>query len=324
MTGTTVSASGTSALEQEVAAAGGPPQEAPGGVVVGYDGSPSAAPALVWAAAEAQRRGAPLTVLHAVDGFGASAGMLAAAPELATGAADLARRVALDGVARARATARGVQTLPRTRLGDAATALVEASRSADLVVVGNRGRGALAGAVMGSVAFTVSAHAHCPVVVVRGDGERSPGPGHRVVVGVDGSPGAAAALAFAAGAAARSGAPLRVVSAWTPPEALATSTAFGVAVDAGLTDMSRRAAEDVVEEAVAQVRLAFGDLVVEQTVAQEPARLALTRGSAEAGLVVVGARGHGCVAGLFLGSVSHGAIHAARCPVAVVRARPAS
>jgi len=326
MAETTVSASGSAGPagsarteERTGGVASGPPEVARG-VAVGYDGSPSAAPALTWAAAEAERRGTVLTVLHAMDGFGASAGMCAAAPELPAEAGVLARQIARDGVARARAGGHEVPVRAVTRLCDAATALVEASRTADLVVVGNRGRGALAGALLGSVAFTVSAQAHCPVVVVRGDGLRRPDPDHPVVVGVDGSPGAAAALRFAARLADRSGAVLRVVSAWTPPEALATSVAYGAALDAGLADESRRCAERDAAEAVARVREELPDLVVDQRVAQEPARLALARGSEAAGLVVVGARGHGCVAGLFLGSVSHGVIHAARCPVAVVRA----
>jgi len=289
------------------------------GVVVGYDGSSSAAPALVWAAAEAARRGVGLTTLYAADA-GASAGMLAAAPDLVTGAEALAHEVAADGAATARRSRDDVPVTAATRLADAATALVEASRTAELVVVGNRGRGALAGAVLGSVAFTVTAHAHCPVVVVRGDGEGSPDAQHPVVVGVDGSAGSAAALRFAAGVADRSGATLRVVSAWTPPEVLATSISYGAALDPGLVDGVRRAAEQDVEEAVAQVRADLPGLAVERSVVQDPARRALVQASAEAGLLVVGARGHGSVSGLFLGSVSHAAIHGAPCPVAVVRA----
>jgi nucleotide-binding universal stress UspA family protein len=51
--------------------------------------------------------------------------------------------------------------------GSAATTLVDASRRADLVVVGTRGHGELAGLLIGSVSQYCAAHAHCPVVVIR-------------------------------------------------------------------------------------------------------------------------------------------------------------
>ena len=54
--------------------------------------------------------------------------------------------------------------------GDAADALIAAAEGADLLVVGNRGRGAFAQALFGSTSARVSDKAHCPVVVVhRGD-----------------------------------------------------------------------------------------------------------------------------------------------------------
>jgi len=51
--------------------------------------------------------------------------------------------------------------------GSAAAVLLEASRDADLLVVGNRGRGALAEVLLGSVSEHCVRHGLCPVVVVR-------------------------------------------------------------------------------------------------------------------------------------------------------------
>ena len=66
----------------------------------------------------------------------------------------------LPGCDRARVQAQVIR-------GSAAAVLLEASRDADLLVVGNRGRGAFAELLLGSVSEHCVRHAPCPVVVVR-------------------------------------------------------------------------------------------------------------------------------------------------------------
>lgn len=288
-------------------------------VVVAYDGSSSSATALGWAAKEAGALGASLRVLFAADLEGADVG---GAALLARAVLEAGERVADEGAA----WTRGIEGAPArdlveidVRSGRPVRALVAASRDADVLVVGNRGRGTIAGALLGSVAYSVTAQAACPVVVVRGDPEHRPGPGHPVVLGVDGSEGAAPATAFAAGVAARAGAPLVVLAAWTPPDVVNTGGAHGASYVADLTtraeDAARRSADDV----LAWVREAHPDLAGEVQVVRERPAQALVAASSGAGLVVVGARGRGSVGGLFLGSVSHATVHGAACPVAVVR-----
>lgn len=287
-------------------------------VVVGYDGSPGALQALEWAALEAQQRTARLRVLHAVDVRGG----IARTPALRARYAQMVgSRRAEEGAARA-ATLGGTpddgdRADPEVRLGSPTGALLTASSRADLVVVGSRGRGSMAAAVLGSVAFAVTAGAQCPVVVVRGDAGLRPGAHRPVVVGVDGSPAAVPAVVFAAEAAARSRARLVVLSAWSPLEG--TDAAPG---DAGVTAHLREAARVAGAEAAAAAREVEPGLEIEVWPVRGPADDALVASSSQAGLLVVGARGRGAVRGLLLGSVSHATVHRASCPVAVVRALP--
>ena len=101
-------------------------------------------------------------------------------------------------------------------IGAPIEALGSEARRAQLLVLGDRGLGGLAGLLLGSVAVGLAAHGACPVVIVRGErggagNEESP-----VVVGIDDSSISEAALAFAFDAAAARGVGLLVVHAWSP------------------------------------------------------------------------------------------------------------
>jgi nucleotide-binding universal stress UspA family protein len=61
----------------------------------------------------------------------------------------------------------GVEVRPTALNGTPEFALIEASRDADLAVVGSRGRGGFSGLVLGSTSLDLTSHAHCPVAVVR-------------------------------------------------------------------------------------------------------------------------------------------------------------
>jgi nucleotide-binding universal stress UspA family protein len=205
------------------------------------------------------------------------------------------------------------------RLGSAAGALIEASASAALVVVGTRGYGEVAGDLLGSVAFAVSSHSRCPSVVVRGDA-RPPGPDRRVVVGVDGSSTADLALEEALNVARSTGAPLHLVSAWEVRVQRTWEYEYWSMLDAprAPTDSARNAAEGVVERARGRVLERFPGANVTTEVIEGTAWRAISSATDGAGLVVVGARGLGGFRSMLLGSVSRGVVHSAHCPVLVV------
>lgn len=292
-----------------------------GSVVVGYDGSAHGAAAVDWAAREAGRRGVDLHVVYAADYAGVvpPAGAATWLPDVAI---EAAQEVTKEGADRARQAVDGLQVSTQTVIGSVAGCLVEAAREAALLVVGTRGHGELAGALLGSVAFSVSAHAPCPVIVVRGDSTTRPGPERPVLVGVDGSPAAEAALTFAADTAQALNAPLVIAAVWQVDASQTWEAAYwtSVAPDRTPAEAARSAAQEVVEQAARTAQQHRPGLATRTEVLSGPVGRALADHAAGAGLLVVGARGRGGFTGLLLGSVSRAVIHRASSPVAVVRA----
>jgi len=142
-----------------------------------------------------------------------------------------------------------------------------------------------------------------------------------IVVGVDGSPGARAALGYALAAAASRGAELQVV-AGCAPQLYWTAGAPVVVPDVpAMREATLELALEAVESAGRSVA-GVADVPVEVCVTVEPPAVELVRRSSGADLVVVGTRGHGTVLSAFLGSVAlHVTTHAA-CPVVVVHPAP--
>ena len=173
-------------------------------IAVGFDGSVPAAAALDWAALEARRTGATLRVISVVDYPGLHTGTPESAPILPASLLNRANKVSAEAASRARKVLDSGKLETQIVIGAAAEALVTATQSVRLLVVGNRGRSDLASTVLGSVSFAVTAHAHCPVVV--GEGSVLVGPQHGVVVGVDGSCTGDRALDLTADLAAHAGA----------------------------------------------------------------------------------------------------------------------
>ena len=273
-------------------------------VVVGVDGSPAGAAALSWAARYAAVESRALTVVHAC-------GFPGAMPDFEDiiaserGLRSVGRTIAAEAECDARALEPLVAMRTMVVMGNAAPVLVEASETAALVVVGARGRGALASMLLGSVSSQVTREAQCPVVVVRDDAsEAVRGP---VVVGVDGTAASSAAVEFAFHRAAMERRPLTVLHA---------SWDLRTRVSA-VPDLSSYA--ERVAETVAGLCERYPDVAVTERYRRgEPVRQ-LVEASREASLVVVGSRGRRLLSRALSGSVSRAVAERAACPVAVAR-----
>lgn len=137
----------------------------------------------------------------------------------------------------------------------------------------------------------------------------------RVVVGIDGSPGAETALRFAADEASQRGLPLRIVCAWEAPAGTYVGEAFAPTAD-GFVEAEHHA-DDVLRAALE--RLAGGAAIETEALSIEghPAKVLIEQ-SQDAALLVVGSRGRGAAASLLLGSVSQKLAHHAPCPLVIV------
>jgi nucleotide-binding universal stress UspA family protein len=197
-------------------------------------------------------------------------------------------RVLAEAAERAAKIRPGLLITTELVFGGPAPALRALGGRAEEVVVGSRGLGGFAGMLLGSTGLRVAGHVPVPVIIVRGEPGECRG---EVLAGVDLSPASAEILRYAFESAALRDAWVRVVHAWHVPAAMRTVSVHETA-------------------AVTQERL-IG--VVEQTPCGH-AVSALAERSSRAALLVVGAADRG----LCLGSVGHGVIHHAECPVAVV------
>ena len=197
----------------------------------------------------------------------------------------------------------------------AGKALLRAAETAELLVVGSRGRGGFSGLLLGSVGHYCIHHAPCPVAVIPHAWTGSDRHG-RVVVGVDGSDQSLVALRWAITAAALRHAKLDVVNAYDYM-AVVMPLGMGPGIDRDtLEKESQKLLEQMVEPATPC------RLPTSRDVALIPESASATRALVDtaigADLLVVGSRGRGGVRAL-LGSVSQQCVHHAPCPIVVVR-----
>ncbi|MEU5994931.1 universal stress protein [Spirillospora sp. NPDC047418] len=273
-------------------------------VLVGIDGSAASDRAVAWAADEAARFGKALNLVHVVET--ATLDIPGHTTDgISEALAQAATRILRDG--RARALQQQPELTVETMVvheRNVPAGLRQYAGDATEVVIGYRGRGGFAGLLLGSTALRLAGHYPGPVIMVRDQVEAAAG---EIVVGLDLAEDPGSLLEHAFTAAAAREARLRVLHAWHP-----APLAGQAGVDLQITTDTLR--EHLVA-ALAPWRSRHPAVkVTEDVVIGHPVEM-LGQASAGAGLVVVGSRGRSFP----LGSVSHGVIHHARCPVAVVR-----
>ncbi|HET7741233.1 MAG TPA: universal stress protein [Mycobacterium sp.] len=284
------------------------------GILVGVDGSAESGAAVRWAAREAVLRDTAVTLVHVVAPVVVTWPVANLGPSFSDWQEDNAQQAIEQAQKQFQAEvgdARSPDVHTLVLYDNVASGLVKASRDAAMIVAGSRGLGAIGGALMGSASRSLLHHAHCPVVVVRGDQALAANDGSPVLVGIDGSPASEAATALAFDEASRRHVDLVALHAWSD---------IGVFPVLG---MDWHEYEDLGHELLGE-RLAgwqeqYPDVRVRRrVVCDQPAHRLLDE-SQHAQLVVLGNRGRGGFAGLLLGSVSTAVAEAAKCPVIVVR-----
>ncbi|MEV6160206.1 universal stress protein [Nonomuraea sp. NPDC052129] len=279
-------------------------------IIVGVDGSVTARAAVEWAVNDALRMGEPLRIVHAVDRSPYQIGRFpnAALPDALRREG---QRILREALALAHERQPDVEVTTRDIEGAPAEVLREQAKDAAEIVLGSRGLGGFAGALLGSVSAHVAGHVGCPVVVVRGDHQPVRG---EIVVGVDDSPACEPALVYAFQQAELRRSTLRVVHAWQlPVHAYAPEAPYDM-------DEVRTAQHQTVRDRVGTFKRDYPQVTVVEDVQPAQPVEALTDASTRADLLVVGSHGHGAAGALLLGSVSRGVLYHTRCPVAVVRA----
>ncbi|MFB9905382.1 universal stress protein [Allokutzneria oryzae] len=286
-------------------------------IIVGVDGSTSATNAVRWAAREATSRRVPLWLVHSYLQISTDA--QAFLPRSVDEALREQGQDYLDTAAAvAREAAPGTAVSTQFVVGAAAQALTALSERACLVVVGSRGLGGFTSLIVGSVAITLAAHGHCPVVAVRGATvDAEPPAAGPVVTGVNGSVADEAVLEFAFDQASRSRTSLVVVHAWNDhiAESVWAKVPFVMLGWAAI----ERDARLLLAESIAGWQEKYPEVTVQRVVVKGSAPRALLAQAPNARLLVVGSRGRGALRGAVLGSTSQALLHHAPCPVAVVR-----
>ncbi|MGV9457172.1 universal stress protein [Streptomyces sp. NPDC003635] len=287
-------------------------------IVVGLDGSAESRAAVDWAAREARRRGVPLRLVTAWIWRPVDVPSAQESEAQKQWAQQLLNEAGQDLAATYPDLPVAVERVPDL----ASRALLQSAEGAEMLVLGSRGQGAVTGFLLGSVGQHVLARARVPVVLVRAsrpdaleDAPAADEDGGEVVVGIqERDEPAGELLKFAFTVAAARGAGVRVVHAWSRPPAFAYRAVVTGDEDGG---MKARVEKELLE-AIAPWRQRYPQVRVAHTIGLAAAAEVILQAARNAAIVVVGRETHRPALGMRIGPVTHGVIHHAAAPVAVV------
>ncbi len=277
-------------------------------IVVGIDGSESAANALQWACALATSSDASVSAVMSWNYPAALLMPVVGTPVLPGDVVAETTRAALAEVVEATPTG-DVEVDEWVMMGSPRAVLTEASEDHDLLVLGRTGHSRLAQIFLGSTVSYCVRHAECPVVVVH----NSVAPEHQITVAVDGSPSSIAALVWALGL----GDEHEVLAVYSHDEWELDHLPLDGSVRADLERKADEMLAQAVQSAVDQTGVDESRLT--RQVRQGDPRTTLVDQANPAAMLVLGAQGYSGIARWALGSLADYAVQHAPGTVAIWR-----
>jgi nucleotide-binding universal stress UspA family protein len=289
-------------------------------VVLATDGSEDARAATAWLAQFPLPAGSRLRVVTAVS-IPPSALDVPPVREFQQSLRDEGRRTAEQ--AKAFLAPRFATAEVQMADGDAREVILRVAEEwpADLIVLGARGLGAVAGLLLGSVSLGVARHAQASVLVVKAGAA----PLRGALVGIDGSDHAHAAATFLASLPLDPTVTVRLVGVVEPARYPRTTPVLAARIVRGAIAQIVKERRTALEQALAKAAVPFADRaqrIERQVLIGHPVDAligAATRPDVD--LVVLGARGLGAIQRLLLGSVSEGVLRHVDRPILIVKRR---
>ncbi|NMM87385.1 universal stress protein [Rhodococcus sp. SRB_17] len=287
------------------------------GIVAGIDGSASAVNAARWAASAARQFDEPLRLTHIMPGRPKSPSVVVTDEEMFDHHTRADGAKLLDEAENAIRDDHTDVTIERSLVaGTPATTLVELSKSARILALGQAATTEMQSVFLGSDAIRIVNRAHCPVAVFRGSSDHAVADKRPIVVGVDGSKLSELAIVHAFEFAAFLGAPLVAVHTWDDSASLGGYSEARRFTDWGPYEEHENA---LLAESLAGMCDKYPEVEVTRSVQRSGPMKALLEHSSEAQLVVVGSHGRSPFLASIVGSTSQSLIHHAQCPVLVCR-----